>query len=87
MIDRSEIGNHLRLLREARNNTQLEASKAIGISRSALQMYETGCRTPKDEVKIKLADYYGLSVQDLFFSSSLPHFDELPHSVVSKEVS
>ena len=71
MIDRSEIGNRLRRLRKGLDKSLVEASKAIGISRSALQMYETGCRIPKDDIKIKLAEYYGLSVQDLFFFPSL----------------
>ena len=87
MIDRSDIGNRLRRLRKGLDKSLVEASKAIGVSRSALQMYETGCRIPKDEIKIKLAEYYGLSVQDLFFSSNLSHFEELPRSVSSKEAS
>lgn len=39
----------------------------LGISFSALQSYETGTRIPKDETKIKLADYYGVTVQSIFF--------------------
>lgn len=48
--------------------TRREVSKAIGISVSAIAMYENGMRTPRDSIKQKLADYYGLTVQDLFFS-------------------
>lgn len=40
---------------------------ACGISVSALSMYETGARVPRDEIKVKLARYYGKSVQSLFF--------------------
>lgn len=48
--------------------TRREVSEAIGISVSAIAMYENGMRTPRDSIKQKLADYYGLTVQDLFFS-------------------
>ena len=48
--------------------TRREVSKAIGISVSAIAMYENGLRTPRDAIKQKLADYYGLTVQDLFFT-------------------
>ncbi|EPZ37774.1 hypothetical protein C289_2062 [Anoxybacillus ayderensis] len=45
-----------------------EVAKSIGISVSALQMYENGQRIPKDEIKIKIAQYYGVSIETIFFS-------------------
>ena len=44
-----------------------EVSKAVGISYSALRMYEAGLRVPRDEIKKRLAEYYKISVQELFF--------------------
>ncbi|QHF59202.1 hypothetical protein Bateq7PJ16_3396 [Bacillus subtilis] len=32
-------------------------------------MYETGQRIPRDEIKIKLADYYQKTVQQIFFDN------------------
>lgn len=43
-----------------------EVSKALGISVSALSMYEQGNRIPRDEVKIRMANYYGITIEDLF---------------------
>ena len=43
-----------------------EVSKALGISVSALAMYEQGNRIPRDEVKIRMANYYGITIEDLF---------------------
>jgi len=43
-------------------------AQAVGISVSALGMYETGRRVPKDVIKVRFADYYKMSVQELFFS-------------------
>ena len=87
MIDRSEIGNRLWRLRNARNESSLDVSKALGISRSALQMYEAGIRLPRDDIKVKLAEYFGYSVQDLFFSPVLPQIETLSRSVINEEVS
>ena len=44
-----------------------DVANAVGISISALVMYENGDRIPRDGIKIKLADYYNTTVQALFF--------------------
>ena len=59
------IGNRLAKLRGSR--TQSEVAKAIGTSDSALSSYECGERIPRDAVKIKIAAYYGVTVQSIFF--------------------
>lgn len=61
------MGQRLRDLRG--DKPRNEVAKAVGISLSALTMYETGQRVPRDQIKVKLADYYGKTVQDLFFAS------------------
>lgn len=48
------------------NRTQEEVAKALGISVSALSMYEQGKRVPRDEIKIKMANYYDISLESLF---------------------
>ena len=58
-------------LRELRGSkTQQEAAEGIGITKSALAMYERDERVPRDEVKVRIADYYGVSVLFLFFNGS-----------------
>lgn len=55
-------------LKKARGDIPKKAvAKACGVSLSAMGMYESGARVPRDETKIKLAEYYGVSVQELFF--------------------
>ena len=46
-----------------------EVAMAVGISLSAVAMYENGERIPRDEIKIKLANYYKTTVQALFFDN------------------
>lgn len=44
-------------------------ANAIGVSLSAITMYENGERTPRDSIKIKLAEYYNKTVQEIFFDN------------------
>ena len=64
------IGKRLMELRAGKRRKKV--ANELGISESALRMYETGQRIPRDEIKIKIADYYGLSVQEIFFDNQ-PH--------------
>ena len=56
-----------RLIRARGNRRRGDVANAVGISVSAIAMYENGKRVPRDEIKIRLADYYGTTVQQLFF--------------------
>lgn len=66
MVDSKVIGARLRNLRGKKKAE--EVSKAVGISNSALCMYERGERIPRDEVKVRLAQYYGQSIEALFYA-------------------
>ena len=62
------IAARLRKLRYKKGLTQYEVAKAIGVSLSAMTNYELGIRTPRDEIKIKIANFYGVSVESIFFN-------------------
>lgn len=49
------------------DKTRKEVAAAVGITERALKSYELGDRIPRDDVKQKLANYYGESVTYLFF--------------------
>lgn len=66
----AEIGARLRDLRG--QTPRPVVAEAVGISVSALQMYENGARVPRDQTKMALARYYGKSVEDIFFAAE-PH--------------
>lgn len=65
-MDSLAIGERLVALRGSR--TQEEVANALGISISAIGMYERGERIPRDEIKIKIAKYYKKSIQSIFFA-------------------
>lgn len=56
-----------RLVAARGDRTRQEVASAVGISLSALSMYENGQRVPRDEIKMALANYYGKTVQELFY--------------------
>ena len=51
------------------NRTQAAVSKDLGIAVSTLSMYESGERVPRDPIKVRIANYYGCKVQDIFFTT------------------
>jgi transcriptional regulator with XRE-family HTH domain len=63
-----ENGKKLRELRGERSVR--EVSDAVGISESALLMYERGERNPRDDIKESLAEYYSVGVGDIFYPNS-----------------
>lgn len=65
-MDNKAIGHKLRELRG-----DLDAKTVAGaleISTSALFMYERGERIPRDQVKKRIAQYFGKSVEEIFFA-------------------
>ena len=67
MVFRKIVAERLTALRKAAGKTQQDVAADLGVSVSAIAMYETGERMPRDEVKIALARSYHRSVADIFF--------------------
>lgn len=65
-MDKKVIGERLKKLRG--DKTIRQVAEDIGISYAALSMYEIGKRLPRPPVMVKLANYFGTSVEDLFFA-------------------
>lgn len=65
-MNKSKIAETLLSLRGEK--TREEVANALKIAVSTLAMYELGQRVPRDEIKLKIADYYGVDVQSIFLS-------------------
>lgn len=65
-MDKKKIAENLRTLRGSRSLAQV--AQDIGVTAPALSNYEQGLRIPRDEIKVRLAKYYGQSVESIFFS-------------------
>ena len=60
------LGKKLKELRHSFGITQDELAKTIGISRVNYTRYENGKVRPDYETIIKIADYYDVSLDDIF---------------------
>lgn len=68
-MDRMKIAKNLVELRGKKS--QALVAKELGIAQSTYAMYEIGKRIPTDEIKIKIAEYFGKTVQEIFFDAIL----------------
>lgn len=65
-MDSEKIAKTLIELRGERPRS--EVATALGVSVSALAMYETGARIPRDETKKKIAQFYDKSIEEIFYA-------------------
>ncbi len=65
MLSKKVVGKRLRDLRG--DVPRDIVAEAVGISVSALSMYENGERTPRDEIKVSIANYYKTNIGKLFY--------------------
>lgn len=64
-MDSIKTGKKLKELRGKR--TLKEVAKPIGVSTSAMAMYERGERIPRDEIKVAISNFYNVAITDIFF--------------------
>lgn len=68
-IDAGRIGKRIKELRTQKGITAEELAKGLEISASAIVMYELGYRIPRDEIKIRMAQYFDCTVESIFYPS------------------
>lgn len=66
MLTNETVGKRLRALRGIR--TKKQVAEAIGVSFSSYVKYERDERKVNDDVKIRIAKFYGKSVESIFFA-------------------
>lgn len=60
------IGEKLKQLRGEKSLDEIAAT--LGISKQAVSNYENDIRIPRDEIKLKIAKYFGKTVDEIFFT-------------------
>lgn len=61
----NEIGKNLKSHRLNHSLTQLQLAKQLHTTRQSVSLYETGVRTPDIYMLSKIADIYGMTVDEL----------------------
>lgn len=70
MID-NILGLRIRQLRKEKGLSQLELAGRLNISNTTLSQYESGKRIPGDEIKIKIAGFFNVSIDYLLGCSDV----------------
>lgn len=76
-IDRKEVARRLRLLRWDKKMNQADLAKALKTSPAAISMYERGERIPRDEIKLRFAEFYEMTVQELFYADQSESYKQV----------
>lgn len=58
--------NRLRVLRAEREWSQLDLALQLGVSRQSVNAIETGKYDPSLPLAFRIADLFGLTIQDIF---------------------
>lgn len=74
-MEQSNLARNLSTLRKISGLSQEKAAEAVGVTRQALAKWESGETTPDVLHSDKLADLYGVSLDDLL------HFEQKPGSM------
>lgn len=61
----AEFGDRLERLRKSRNMTRVQLAEICGIAPSTILNYERGTRIPYADTAVKMAQTFGLTVEDL----------------------
>jgi putative transcriptional regulator len=65
-MENQELSNQIKVQRAMKNITQEELATQIGVTRKTINTIETGKFVPSTILAIKLARYFGISVEELF---------------------
>lgn len=74
------LGGRIKKLREKAGITQKKLAERLHISNTTLSQYESGQRIPSDEIKLKIADYFDVSLDFLFGNSKMYQKEKVPLS-------
>lgn len=66
-LENNYIADNLKLLRKRKGLTQTEVAKALNVGITTYNAWEKGVNIPRDEKKVAIAEFYGLSVGYIFF--------------------
>lgn len=66
-MQETHVGNKLRELRKARGLSQEEVARGVGTTRQTITSIEVGKYTASLPLALRLARYFGVTVEELFW--------------------
>jgi len=71
----SNLSVRIKELRKENKMTQDEFGKIFGIVKSTVSMYENGHNSPDDDLKVKIADYFDVSLDYLLGRTNIRKYE------------
>jgi transcriptional regulator with XRE-family HTH domain len=68
------LADRLKELRKSKNLNQAELGKILGVGKTTISMYENGNSTPNDEIKLKIAEYFNVSLDYLLGKTNIKNY-------------
>ena len=65
-MDQKKIGTFFRALRKEKGITQEQLAEQLGVSNRTVSRWETGSNLPDFDLLILLAQYYGVTMEEIF---------------------
>ena len=81
MLDIHTFAINLRNLLYKKQLSQKQLAKAIGITEAAVSRYTAGARYPTIEILASMADFFGVTIEELIGFESTSIYDRLPADI------
>lgn len=65
-MGQGELKNTIKIQRAIKNVTQEELAAAVGVTRKTINTIENGIYTPSTALALRMARYFGITVEELF---------------------
>jgi transcriptional regulator with XRE-family HTH domain len=69
------LADRLKELRKSNDLNQAELGKVLGVGKTTISMYENGNSTPNDEIKLKIAEYFDVSLDYLLGKTNIKNYE------------
>lgn len=70
------LGCRIKQLRLEKNISQKDLAEHFNIARSTLSQYESNQRTPSDEMKLKISEYFNVSIDFLLGKTNTKNYEK-----------
>lgn len=77
------LADRLKEIRTDNNLTQSELGKILGVGKTTISMYENGNSTPNDEIKLKIAEHFNISLDYLLGKTDIKNYTEDPNITIA----
>lgn len=77
------LADRLKEIRTDNNLTQSELGKILGVGKTTISMYENGNSTPNDEIKLKIAEHFNISLDYLLGKTDIKNYTDDPNITIA----